>query len=156
MRTILHSLAWKEWHEHKWKLVSMVAVLWGTGALAMFEGRRDAFALAGGMMALCIGPFAFFIGLGAAANERSRRTLAFLQALPTPMWPAALMKLGVGLFTLVASIMLTLPLIYAWSRGLALLGTDYRAAVVHMANDSVTGNWYMDVVLYCAPLAASM
>src|SRR5215211_3077949 len=70
MRSILHSLAWKEWHEHKWKLVSMVAVLWGTGALAMFEGRRDAFALAGVVMALCIGPFAFFIGLGAAANER--------------------------------------------------------------------------------------
>ena len=39
MRTVWHSLVWKEWHEHKWKLVIFVllALLLGDGEI----GRRQ-------------------------------------------------------------------------------------------------------------------
>jgi ABC-type transport system involved in multi-copper enzyme maturation permease subunit len=90
MRTILHSLAWKEWHEHKWKFVSILAILWTTAALALFYGENDAFALAACIVAFCIIPLSVFVGLGTAASECSRGTLPFLQALPAPMWPIAL------------------------------------------------------------------
>ena len=48
---------------------------------------------------MCIVPLAIFVGLGTAAGERSRGTLAFLQALPVPMWRVALHKLIAGLLT---------------------------------------------------------
>ena len=35
MNSIWYSLVWKEWHEHKWKLVSMVAIMWGAAALSL-------------------------------------------------------------------------------------------------------------------------
>ena len=38
MRTIWHSLAWKEWHEHKWKLAALTAVLCGVNALLLLNG----------------------------------------------------------------------------------------------------------------------
>ena len=45
MRTIWQSLAWKEWHEHKWKLVSITAILWATAAMSLRE--TDAALLVG-------------------------------------------------------------------------------------------------------------
>src|SRR3982751_6282141 len=112
MRTILHSLAWKEWHEHKWKFGSILSVLWATAAIALAYGENDGFGMAVFVVSLCVVPFAVFVGLGTAANERSRGTLPFLQALPAPMWRIALTKLIFGLLTLTASIVLTLPLFY--------------------------------------------
>src|SRR4051794_24508602 len=100
MRTVSYSLVWKEWHEHKWKFVSIVAILWATAALSLLYGERDGLATASYMAAVCIVPLAVFVGLGAAAGERSRGTLAFSQALPAPMWRVAVLKLIFGLATL--------------------------------------------------------
>src|SRR5262245_57443096 len=99
MRTIWLSLAWKEWNEHKWKLVSMVAILWGVIGIAMLAEDTDRIGLACGMVGMCTIPLALFVGLGVAANERARNTLPFLQALPVPLWHAALAKFTVGLLT---------------------------------------------------------
>ena len=95
MRTIWHSLAWKEWHEHKWKLASITAILWGVAALVLWFGDMARHVRAGDCIGdrMCIIPLSVFVGLGAAANERSRNTLPFLQALPVPMWRAAIAKL---------------------------------------------------------------
>ena len=69
MRTIWHSLAWKEWHEHKWKLVAITAVLWGVGALIWVAGR-SAMRSRGScvLVTMCMVPLAVFVGLGAAAK----------------------------------------------------------------------------------------
>src|SRR4029079_5622139 len=98
MRSIWHSLAWKEWNEHKWKLVSILAVMWCLMAFVVVMAglsdrpvRTESFqvsALLGGI------PMAVFVGLSIAAGEQSRGTLPFLQSLPVPMWRVALHKLG--------------------------------------------------------------
>jgi len=156
MRTIWHSLAWKEWHEHKWKLASIVAILWGVTSLAMLEDKRDTFGLAFGLLVMCIVPLAIFVGLGAAANERSRGTLAFTQSLPVPMWRVACSKLLFGFVTLAAPIMLTVALFYVWTFAFDLLGVDYRPPARDVgANGLSTGIWYLDILLLSAPLAAS-
>jgi hypothetical protein len=68
MRTTWYSLAWKEWHEHKWKLVSITAILWGVTSFAVWQSDRDQFGAAQAVMVLCVFPLALFVGLGAAAN----------------------------------------------------------------------------------------
>ncbi|MEX2310389.1 MAG: hypothetical protein WD738_22670 [Pirellulales bacterium] len=155
MRTIWHSLAWKEWHEHKWKLVSITAVLWGTTVLTMPNDERDVFGFAGAMLLACIIPLSVFVGLNAAANERSRGTLRFLQALPVPLWRVALHKLAFGLITLVVPVLLTLLLALAWWwRWLAL---DSSKAMYLLRNDApLTNNWFIDIAFMALLGAASL
>ncbi len=156
MRTIWHSLAWKEWHEHKWKLVAITAVLWGVAALVLcFDDLGDTFGQAIALVAICIVPLSVFVGLGAAANERSRNTLPFLQSLPVPMWQAALTKLLIGFATLFAPIVLTVGFLYVCRIGLGFAGVDYTSAVHFVEKNSLTGRWYFDCVLLSAPVAAS-
>lgn len=155
MRTIVGSLIWKEWHEHKWKLVAITAVLWSAGAILLWIAEIDAFALAITFVTMCIIPLAVFVGLGAAASERSRNTLPFLQSLPMPMWPAALAKLVVGLATLLASITLTVGFLYICRFGLGFVGVDYTAAIHVFERNSFTGRWYADCLLLCSTVAAS-
>ncbi len=156
MRTIWHSLAWKEWHEHKWKLVAITAILWGVAALLLCSAEKpDAFSMAIMFVRMCIVPLSVFVGLSAAANERSRNTLPFLQSLPAPMWRPALTKLLIGFATLFVSIVLTVGFLYVWSIGLGLAGVHYPRAVHVFETNSLTGRWYVDCILLCAPVAAS-
>ena len=108
MRTIWQSLAWKEWHEHKWKLAALLAIMWGVAMLsADRNGTTERFSESGSSLAIGIVPLAIFIGLGTAAGERSRGTMPFLQALPVPMWRVALHKLAFGLVTIILPALLT-------------------------------------------------
>jgi len=157
MRTIWFSLAWKEWHEHKWKLVSIVAILCGVAALIMgFAETRDIFALAVSLVGICIVPLAMFIGLGAAANERSRNTLPFLQSLPAPLWRVALMKVVLGLVTLFLSIIFAVAFIYAWKFLAELAGQNIVTVGREFEINGLTGLWYVDVAILLAPFAASL
>jgi len=159
MRTIWHSLAWKEWHEHKWKFASLTVILWGATSIAVLSNEIDNFGLSFGMLLLCVIPLAVFVGLGTAANERSRGTMRFLQALPVPTWRAAACKLVFGLAIILASIALTMALIWFWKLGFDLLGIKYRGSMRMLADDSgvfVRLNWYLDGCLYCFAIAASI
>ena len=47
MNTIWYSLAWKEWHEHKWKLAAIVATLWGVAlSVLTFYDYHEIYQLA--------------------------------------------------------------------------------------------------------------
>ena len=46
MNSIFYSLAWKEWHEHKWKLAAITAILCGIAALILdLVAKQDAIGL---------------------------------------------------------------------------------------------------------------
>ncbi len=156
MRSIWQSLAWKEWHEHKWKFVAILGALWGTVAISLLYGGPDAFGLAGVTMSLCMVPFAIFVGLAAASNERARGTLAFTQALPAPMWPIALLKLFYGLGILLASVALTLPLYFGWLQWLKHFGDAYNAINRMYSHGYFTGNFVLDLTLTSMAIAASL
>ena len=132
MRSIWQSLAWKEWHEHKWKLAAILAVPWGaTFFMMLVDGDRQehVFLVSQICIYFCIVPFAVFIGMGAAAGERSRGTLPFLQALPVPMWRVALNKIAFGLITLFVPLLLSLLLILIGCKVFDLLGISYESAI---------------------------
>lgn len=114
MRSIWQSLAWKEWHEHKWKLSAILAVIWGMTAFVAFLSMRQRYWIAESfLVSLFLGgiPMAMFVGLGIAAGERSRGTLPFLQALPIPMWRVALTKLTFSLLTVILPVLVTALLV---------------------------------------------
>ena len=103
MPKIWLNLAWKEWHEHKWKLASLTAItmgslvtLWGAGSANEYYGTI-AF-----MFILYLPLASAFIAMGEAASERSRGTLPLLQALPQRPRRVAGLKLVFGVATVIA------------------------------------------------------
>ena len=158
MHTTWQSLAWKEWHEHKWKLVSITAILWGVIILVMLVEQRvpsDRLPLAAALVTFCTLPLAVFIGLGTAASEASRKTLPFLQALPVPMYCIATWKLLFGLVTLFVPILLAACLIYLSSLVPNVAGQTARA-VSQLDVHSATGSWFVDLLLVASSVSASL
>lgn len=154
---IWKTLAWKEWHEHKWKLVAILGVLFGATSLAMLLVERDKFGLASGMMSLCVVPLAVFVGLGIASSERSRNTLDFLQAQPFRLWQVALMKLIMATVTLILAIASSALLLRFWQIAFDWLGVAYHKGVLtNGPAGRVTGSFYVDITIYVGLLAVSV
>jgi hypothetical protein len=163
MRTIWQALAWKEWHEHKWKLVSVTAILCGITALFLQDVyERWSLAIIPIALLICIVPLAIFVGLGDAAGERSRGTLCFLQSLPVPTWRVALHKLAFGLFTIMTPLLVTLCIVLVRH---GQLGPSTTVAAANSAPDhsSTLGHpftlgidsWFVDGALTLSLVAAS-
>jgi ABC-type transport system involved in multi-copper enzyme maturation permease subunit len=104
MHTIWHSLAWKEWHEHKWKLAAMTAILCGVLAVIVVSAERDAIGVCFALLMYAALPLAVFLGASEAADERGRRTLPLLESLPVATWKHACWKLTFGVATCVVPI----------------------------------------------------
>jgi len=161
MHSVWQSLAWKEWHEHKWRLAALVSILCGLMLFTLVdsEHNRDVF---GGVLAialLAVGPLAIFAGACTAASERSRGTLAFLQALPVPMWRVALHKLAFGLLTVVVPCVCLMVLVFAYSQYLKAMGIPYHAPFgnpLQPADRWTTGNWIIDWGLVFMAISASL
>lgn len=104
MRTTWQALAWKEWHEHKWKLAAVTTVLCGLAAVITLDSINHD-SRASELMEIvfaftsiyAIVPLAIFLGASDAAEERGRGIQPFTQSLPVPMWQVASWKLSVGL-----------------------------------------------------------
>ncbi|MBX3412328.1 MAG: hypothetical protein KF708_06380 [Pirellulales bacterium] len=150
MRNIWQSLAWKEWHEHKWRLAALTAILCGLTLYALTDSssNRDVFGGVFAMTLMVIGPLAIFVGAGTAANERSRGTLAFLQSLPVPLWRVALHKLAFGLLTLVVPTICLMVVIAVWTQALDALEIPYHPPLNYYSssreNPWSTGHWISD------------
>jgi ABC-type transport system involved in multi-copper enzyme maturation permease subunit len=105
MRSIAHSLAWKEFREHRWDALATLAVML---AMPLFYAVRDPEMirfLVG--VELAVYPFlaGIFFGMRIAASERTSRTAAFLSALPVRPQILGLAKVAA------ASIAVILPLV---------------------------------------------
>ena len=158
MHTTWQSLAWKEWHEHKWKLVSDHGHPLGRDyprALRELECASDRLPAAMALVTFCTLPLAVFVGLGEAASEASRQTLPFLQALLTPMHRVAAWKLLFGLVTLFVPVLLAACLIYLWTFGLETSGEVVRE-VSRMNSSSLTGSWFADLLVIAGSVSASL
>ena len=160
MNSIFHSLIWKDWHEHKWKLAALVATLTGVAACMLINRGTDTFFAIRITLAFCIVPLAIFVGLNSAAGERSSGTLSFLQALPIPTRRVALHKFMAGLTTVVASVVVTLLILYIAQMCLALFGIDCGKSVQTGARSDGAftfriNNWFLDSGLVLSFLGIS-
>ena len=114
MQTIWRSLLWREWHEHKWKLASLAAIMLSMQAVAIW-GDPQFITLDAPVSAFFgVAPLAIFVAMGSAAGERTAGTLAFARSLPANRSLLAASKLTAGVATLLASIALAslLPLVW--------------------------------------------
>jgi hypothetical protein len=164
MRTIWHSLVWKEWHEHKWKLAAMTAIFVGVAASVLVAVNRDPeldpMALLAALLYAVV-PQSLFMAALAAAGERSKSTLGFYQSLPVPMWKAGLSKLLYGLATCLIPIALTIAAWNIWSLVLRFLGRNMRHLTVEKFPPQWLGihpllNWNLFVVVIVSVVAASL
>lgn len=163
MRSIWHSLAWKEWNEHKWKLVSILAVMWSLMVIVlMIAGFSQRHVLAESFQfCVFVGgiPMAIFVGLGIAAGEQSHGTLAFMQALPVPMWRLALHKLGFALLTLVVPVLVTMIVVVAVRSLLAAVGTNIDLSLPDATMSGRpfwSGSLFVDVACVASLISASL
>jgi hypothetical protein len=93
MRTLWHSLLWKEWHEHKWKMLALVAIAVSVPLASHYDGPETFILSITSVIIASVFLSALFIGMGVAAGENANKTMPFLQALPVPMWKAGAAKL---------------------------------------------------------------
>ncbi|MGE3638310.1 MAG: ABC transporter permease subunit [Pirellulales bacterium] len=110
---IWQALAWKEWHEHKWKLAAATAIVVSVSSMPLYDYDRMSFGAATFLAVFCILPLAMFIGAGVATGERSRGTLEFTRALPVPQWKVAAHKLAAGALTCIVPIIVNILLVLA-------------------------------------------
>lgn len=114
MSNVWFNLAWKEWHEHKWKTAALTAIL----PVFVLLGGRDAAANLG-LGAMLVGTVgAVFFAMGVAAEERADGSLNFVRNLPVERWKVATVRLGVSPALCIAPIVLTAIL----AQGLAMVG----------------------------------
>jgi ABC-type transport system involved in multi-copper enzyme maturation permease subunit len=167
MRSIWMSLAWKEWHEHKWKLAALTGVLCGVTAVSLLALLRTDFdSLDGFIPALIMGmiPLTLFIGMGEAAGENAGNTMPFLQSLPLPQWKAAAWKLFFGAFTCLVPVLLTLLLISVWYEVSDMWGRHPQKLLRLMEvqlfhsirNEHPLGAWLLSALVMCGSLSLSL
>jgi hypothetical protein len=135
MRTIWHSLAWKEWHEHKWKLAAVNAVVIAitAGMYCAFKSP-DLFELTAAMAFGCLIPLTIYVAASDATAERSRHTAPLLAALSVPSWKAGIAKLVFGSITCISPLLPAL-FIVTWMRPLP------RPFAGNLVEDTLTFIW---------------
>jgi ABC-type transport system involved in multi-copper enzyme maturation permease subunit len=114
MRTIWQALAWKEWHEHKWKLAAITTILLSVSAAVLFDSGETMFAASFVMLVYGIIPISMFMGAADAAGESTRGTLQFTQSLPVSMRRVGFWKFALGLGTCALPILFTIGSIVIW------------------------------------------
>lgn len=99
------NLFWKEWHEQKWKLLSlMVIALSVFGAMLSQDVGNVEFALASTIFAFVM--FApTFVAMGVSAGEHASGVIRFVHAQPVPIWQVAAVRCFAGLSVLLTPIL---------------------------------------------------
>lgn len=154
MHTILQALLWKDWNEHKWNLASILSILVGITALvALNVEARNLLGALLGVYTLSVVPLAMFVGMGTAASERSRGTLAFLQALPVPMWRVAVHRFVAGIATVAVPFLATAALVYGTCN--LLVNGGYASPRLLTNRVSELHDWFTLAAMLLTYLAAS-
>lgn len=107
---LFRALLWKEWHEFRWKMLALMAILLVPslmGWLYDFSGSVVAFEMT--LMFYLAGTL--FVAMGVSAGERASGTLGFTQSLPVPLWQPALARLVAGAVACALPIILTTALL---------------------------------------------
>jgi len=112
--TLWHSLLWKEWHEHKWKLVGLIALVLML-AVMLWQGYPRLLPVMVTVTLFCYSILAgLFLGMHTAGGEHGRGTMPFLQTLPVAMRKPAAIRLLMSWVTVVVPILVVVGLAYAY------------------------------------------
>lgn len=104
--TIWRTLFWKEFHEHKWKVLSLTTIVLSVILVEIMQADVEAgliLAVYGYMLAAPI-----YIAMGVTSGEQGSRSIAFVRALPNPTWHAGFARVVVGWLVLVTPLIAAL------------------------------------------------
>jgi hypothetical protein len=86
-----------------------------------------------------------FVGMSVSAGENSNRTMRFTQALPIPLWQAAIVRIVVGLFTVVVPILCVM--FFVWAFITYVWGDQLRKVNDFFQHAWITSNFFTDRIL---------
>lgn len=109
---LIFTLFWKEFHEHKWKVLSLCAIMISL-LLAGTIGYEDDLGI--GLIPMLYGYLLIaptYVAMGVSASEQSNRSIDFIRGLPIATWKAGMVRILTGwvvmLFPLLSSLLLCL------------------------------------------------
>lgn len=127
MNNLWLHLAWKEWHEHKWKLASLIAIPLTISLFFVLvepSGAIDAFFCAWiGYVPLA----ALFMAMTVASGERSAGTMDFVRSLPIPRFQVAAVRLFMGAFVCLLPLLVTAVIGHTTVCALTLMGERFES-----------------------------
>lgn len=100
---IWRTLFWKECHEQKWKLLSLMTIVLSVLVAAVAQPHHEVGLL---LLAYCYVFFVpLFIAMGVSSAERSTGSISFVNALPIPRWKAGFARILTGWLVLIIPIL---------------------------------------------------
>lgn len=111
-------LLWKEWHEQKWKLLSLTAIVLSVFLILLFDNASMAVTAIVPTMYLYSAFAPLFAAMGIAASEHSLRSIEFVRAQPIELWKIAGVRWVSGalvvIMPLAACVLLFLAVVVIW------------------------------------------
>jgi len=148
MRSIWMSLLWKEWHEHKWKLAALTAILItvpmtiyfieiGNGRINFWESFLTSLipVILTYVLLSCL-----FLGMSTAGKENTQNTMPFLQSLTISPWKPAFVKLCMALITAWLPLLLLMILVVLITPN-DLLQSEETIAYRYLVGNYGIDNW---------------
>lgn len=123
MSSILTALLWKEWHEQKWRLASLTAVVLAIPLTMWWRDPSFAVDTTLFMLGAHVVVGGMFIGMGVAAGERVRGTERLTLAMPVSARVAMAVKLAVAAAVVVLPVV---ALVISMGIGSAITEAPYR------------------------------
>jgi hypothetical protein len=106
--SIWRTLFWKELHEHKWKMLSLLAIVVSLLVVSAIESNIEIGLVAAVYGYVFVGPI--YVAMGVSSAEPASRSIAFVRALPISAWRAGVARVVVGWFVLLTPLVAALLL----------------------------------------------
>lgn len=97
---IWKTLFWKELHEHKWKMLSLIAMVLSVIVLQLIRSDVET-----GLVLVVYGYILaapIYITMGVSSAEQANRSISFVKAIPNSIWQAGVARVIVGWLVLMA------------------------------------------------------
>lgn len=97
---IWKTLFWKELHEHKWKMLSLIAMVLSVIVLQLIRSDVETGLVLVVYVYILAAPI--YITMGVSSAEQANRSISFVKAIPNPIWQAGVARVIVGWLVLMA------------------------------------------------------
>ncbi len=156
---IWKTLIWKEFHEQKWKLLSLIGIVLAIFVAGLIDSKgKDLVGVVAVIYSyVLLAPL--YLGMGVSSGEQSNKSISFVRALPFPSWKIGLVRLLVGWIVMAIPLLVSMAtlisaeeilskfgLLSPYSLRELFVGRDYSAilslTLVHLLGLGVCTNLY--------------
>jgi ABC-type transport system involved in multi-copper enzyme maturation permease subunit len=141
MHSVWRSLLWKEWREHRWKLIALTAIFVTVPLLSALRKPENVYGTVSLTLTMVVPLASAFLAMHIAAGEQSRGTLPFLQSLPVSMRRPAAAKLLAALTTAVVPVLgaVAVAILVTW-----VIGSGAAIEAIQVDRNTYQTSWLAD------------